>query len=422
MTENIAIPVLDKFAKRTLVFLHIITFLKVFGFLAISESAGVNKVFKVIMGLLMTLLILVITRKMIKKGYVFQFKYINILSLIFYMIYFLLGVISITWAGDYLFSMIQIFRDIDLLLYAFLFLRVVRAFNSKNKTTYDLSSFLVFAIFFNALYFFQGNFLNPDKFIRLTHGLTVARLGGLIMNPNELGMLCSLGGACVLLQFKSKTPKWLLFIMLGINLYTMFLTGSRSTLIGFILVLGVYTLISDNKVLKIGMVLVMFIGAPIMLKEVVFSEEKGGVDEVMSMTGRLPFWDALLNEALPKEPLLGYGFMNIYYTKYFQGKNTYPASMTHNTFVQVIMNLGLIGITIVFFQMVFVIRALIRSQDIREKHVFLFIFIPIFINSLTEFGIFGETNYGILFYQLIFLSLVLRPLEEAKEEFDLLPA
>jgi exopolysaccharide production protein ExoQ len=35
------------------------------------------------------------------------------------------------------------------------------------------------------------------------------------------------------------------------------------------------------------------------------------------------------------------------------------------------------------------------------------ILIPILINSFTEFGIFGETNYGILFYQLIICYLTL---------------
>jgi hypothetical protein len=34
--------------------------------------------------------------------------------------------------------------------------------------------------------------------------------------------------------------------------------------------------------------------------------------------------------------------------------------------------------------------------------------IPILINSFTEFGIFGETNYGILFYQLIIFLVVMK--------------
>ena len=40
------------------------------------------------------------------------------------------------------------------------------------------------------------------------------------------------------------------------------------------------------------------------------------------MTGRIPFWTALLTEGLPMEPLLGFGFMRIAYEDYFQSVHT----------------------------------------------------------------------------------------------------
>lgn len=397
-----------KFSNRLLFTFHTIMFFKVFGFLALSESAGVNKVFKLVISLLMTVWVIVITRNMIKRGYDFKFFYGQTLCVIFYLAYLLLGAISISWANDYIFATIQLFRDLELFVFSVLFIRAIRSFNSYHKTKHDLSYFLAYSVFLSALYFFIGYFVNPDKFIRLTHGGTVARLGGLIMNPNELGMLCSLGAGCILLQLHHAKHTWLLIIILGIDLYTMFLTGSRSSSIGFVLLAGTYALLSNNKALKFAMIFGIATVGPVVATKVIFSEEKGGAEEVMSMTGRLPFWKALLTEALPKEPLLGYGFMNIYYTKDFQGKNTYPASMTHNTFVQVIMNLGLVGSLIVLFQMVFVFRAFFKEKDDNEKKVFILLFIPIFINSLTEFGIWGETNYGVLFYQLLFVSLVIK--------------
>jgi O-antigen ligase len=120
---------------------------------------------------------------------------------------------------------------------------------------------------------------------------------------------------------------------------------------------------------------------------------------------------------LPKEPLLGYGFMRIYYEETFQGLHTYRAHMTHNTFIQVLMNLGFIGFTLVCLQMFFTVKGFLKEN--KEKKLMLMgILIPIVINSFTEFGIFGETNYGILFYQLlIFListqvNLNLNPLQK----------
>lgn len=48
------------------------------------------------------------------------------------------------------------------------------------------------------------------------------------------------------------------------------------------------------------------------------------------------------------------------------------------------------------------------------------ILIPIVINSFTEFGIFGESNYGILFYQLLIFSISFKnnPLLSLKEKFS----
>ena len=81
--------------------------------------------------------------------------------------------------------------------------------------------------------------------------------------------------------------------------------------------------------------------------------------------------------------------------------------MTHNTFMQVVMNLGIVGITIVLLQFFSTVAASIRRS---ELSLFLgAVMVPIIINSFTEFGVFGESNYGILFYQLLICIIVLKP-------------
>ena len=78
--------------------------------------------------------------------------------------------------------------------------------------------------------------------------------------------------------------------------------------------------------------------------------------------------------------------------------------MTHNTFMQVLMNLGFVGLTLVLSQLFFTLRGM-YYEDKGNKLFMVGLFIPILINSFTEFGIFGESNYGILFYQLIIMSM-----------------
>jgi exopolysaccharide production protein ExoQ len=81
------------------------------------------------------------------------------------------------------------------------------------------------------------------------------------------------------------------------------------------------------------------------------------------------------------------------------------------------MNLGFIGLTLVMFLIRFTLNGI--SKEEKEKSLMLYSFlIPMVINSFTEFGIYGETNYGILFYQLIifFISLerntILTPIQK----------
>jgi O-antigen ligase len=100
--------------------------------------------------------------------------------------------------------------------------------------------------------------------------------------------------------------------------------------------------------------------------------------------------------------------MRIAYKDYFQGVHTYAGQMTHNTFIQVLMNLGFVGFTIVLFQLIFTMRASFTEKVNEKKSMVLGMFIPILINSFTEFGIFGETNYGILFYQLIIFYITMQ--------------
>ena len=163
----------------------------------------------------------------------------------------------------------------------------------------------------------------------------------------------------------------------------------------------------------IGSSLIMI---PLFLNFVIF-KESGGIEEVMSMTGRLSFWKALLNEGIIREPFFGFGFMRINYTDYFQGLNTYPAKMTHNTFMQVLMNLGFIGFFIAIVQLSQTIRNFRINRKNQYNTFVIAMFIPILINSFTEFGIFGEANYAILFYQFLIVLFIYKiPSKLSKED------
>jgi exopolysaccharide production protein ExoQ len=61
------------------------------------------------------------------------------------------------------------------------------------------------------------------------------------------------------------------------------------------------------------------------------------------------------------------------------------------------------------WQLVSTVSTFFQERTHAYANFFVALFIPIFINSITEFGIFGETNYGILFYQFLILLFCIRP-------------
>ena len=100
------------------------------------------------------------------------------------------------------------------------------------------------------------------------------RLGGWIMNPNELGMLSSIGAALAYLQIQKNKSKVMPTIAIIFNLIILGLTSSRSSAIGFLLIIGILILKSNNKKLKIAMFVMMLLLIPVVLKFIILMKVK----------------------------------------------------------------------------------------------------------------------------------------------------
>lgn len=385
--------------------LVIILFFKIAGFFTVSENVAVTRVIKIFIRLMMTVWTIMIFNGLKPKVGVASFTHKNRAVLGFYLLYFLLGFISMMWSSDVVVSALQLIMDVELLLFSYIYFRFIAYVNHySTEQKIRITHLLAVSIWLIMVVMIIGKTVLPDKFFRLTHGGDVARLGGFLMNPNELGMLSVIGASMCLFELGKVKSKFFVIVMLLFAVYALVLTQSRSSMIGFMIILGLFVSKSKSKLLKVGMYGGMVAVMPVIVNTIFL--KMGDLEEVLSMTGRLPFWEALLTEALPQEPIWGFGFMRIYYTDYFSGVHTYAAKMTHNTFVQVLMNLGLVGFGIVLAQMFVTIKAHVKSTDRDKKMIFLGVFIPIIINSFTEFGIFGETNFGILFYQFLIMLWV----------------
>lgn len=395
----------SRFLKKVEWLLLIVLFLMVAGFFTWSENVGITRVIKVLSRIGMTVAIFYIHRMIVQKGAVGSFYWKNPFAPFLYFGYLILSFISFLWSTDVGYSALQWIMDLESLVFAFFFIKsfmlLEEYFPGNDIRFYNIMGNVVFMIL---LIFTIGMITNPDDYFRLVEGGEDKRLGGYIMNPNELGMLCGLGISSLIFDLYRKKSKWWTIIKIAVILYCLIMTKSRSSLVGLLLIIFFHIRKSENKLLKFGVPVAVIAAIPIAVEKLIM--RKGGIDDILSMTGRMPFWKALISEGLPREPLLGFGFMRIDYKDHFESVHTYAGHMTHNTFMQVLMNLGFIGFMLAIFQLSFTIRGFLMEKE-EKKLMLLGILIPVIINSFTEFGIFGETNYGILFYQLLIFSVSL---------------
>ena len=157
--------------------------------------------------------------------------------------------------------------------------------------------------------FMLGLFFDPDTYYRQTHGGEVSRLGGYIINPNELGMLAVLGAVMAYSELRTVPFKMMQIWVLVASVAVLLLTQSRSSLGSFLIVSGIYVLMSGNRKLIFASIVSAVFALPILVRTIILKQ--GDVEEVMSMTGRLPFWQDLITYGFTKEPLLGLSLIHI---------------------------------------------------------------------------------------------------------------
>ncbi|MEL6923266.1 MAG: O-antigen ligase family protein [Bacteroidota bacterium] len=323
----------------------------------------------------------------------------------FYLLYLFMGIASVFWTTNVPYTLLQWAMTFENFVFSVFFYQCILFYDEAYRPNDpSMPILLAMSIFVTAIFFVHGCFMDPDTYMRKTHGGDVARLGGFIINPNELGMLMAVGVTCIGYEWLNRGVGFINILAFLTCTFVLLMTQSRSSLGAYLLIIGLFVIKSRYYWLKFGAVAGAFFALPVLFQTVILKQ--GNWEEVASMTGRMPFWKDLLTYGFPERPIIGYGFMSISqnsFTDKFDSIHAYAASMTHNTFIQVLINLGLVGATICLLQMAFTIHAISTTKNSALQWLAATMLIPLIINSLTEFGIFGETNHGILFYVFIIL-------------------
>lgn len=253
-------------------------------------------------------------------------------------------------------------------------------FTINNKITLKTILYITFPVVL--LFFLGGQILNIDIFWRETFSDNAVRLGGLLINPNELGMLAAASSIIIISTF-GKAPIFRL-LMLLISLFVLVKTGSRSAIVA--LFVSVFYL-CNRRTRILSLILLLFVG--ILRFDLVLSllPRADITDDLISLTGRAYTWSAAFTTLLPKYWLIGAGFQQ------FPGHNIgIGAHMAHNTFIQLLIGGGIIGLILGLFLS-------IRLWTQQSK-LFSAVFIVLIINSFTEFGYFGLFNHAVLIFAI----------------------
>ena len=397
-------------AKRLQRFLILLLALRIISYFVLTDNIVIVHVTKASLRVFITLLLSVILFFQSRINNPKKSKFLQVAPWVLYGLYLLLGAASLFWTSSFHSSALQWIMDFEGFIFAWMFMSVLYTYKQRDPHNYfELHKIIAPAILMVSLGFILGIFLDPDKFYRLTHGGSVSRLGGFIINPNELGMLFVIGISCFLpMLFHHGKLRISVALSMLLLTHQLILTGSRSSLIGLLLVLMVYAIWYGSNLSKLAIIVGTIALVPIAGYS--FFVKQGQITELFTLTGRIPFWQDLLTYNFPKEPWLGFGYMRIDYVDKFDSLNAYAGAMTHNTFLQVLLGLGMGGLLLVLIQLSVFLFFASKVADKALKQSIGLILIPLLVNSLTEFGIFGETNYGIIFYLFLVFTVAVEPL------------
>ena len=246
----------------------------------------------------------------------------------------------------------------------------------------DLKVPLLISLPIVLLFFFGGLVFNIPFFWRETFSDNAIRLGGMIINPNELGMLSAIS-AVTSYSFISKSKYWGLLVFV-ISIFVLLSTGSRSAIIALLLAIFYLLSFRMKTLAVIGVISILLLRLDVLLS---FLPRMEMTQDVYTLTGRLSTWSAAFNTLLPKYWIIGAGFQQ------FPGSGIgIGAQMAHNTFIQLLIGGGVV---------VFIIGlSLFISVWLNYKNYLKAVLIIVLINSMTEFGVFGHFNHSILLFSV----------------------
>ena len=176
-------------------------------------------------------------------------------------------------------------------------------------------------------------------------------LSGIGFHSNELGTLLAIAYALLIgarTQMRSSRARSLSLALLGAIAGALVLTFSRGALLAFVIVNGLFFLTGSprRRMMFVAFVVLAWIGAPgVVLKRAQFGFDSGDLNEITA--GRLDnIWLPLLPD-IGDHLLTGQGLYSILWTDAQRLQQIYPVTLSHNAYLDLVLDLGIIGALVV---------------------------------------------------------------------------
>jgi len=337
-----------------------------------------------------------------------------------YLLYIIFAFMSFYYSSN---ALLSLWKATEILTILMCFLWIKGKLKSLDNVI-DIINIIWLILLYITLSAVLGGIIEPDlSYVRQTYGTGIfaSEFWGVFprINPNSLSQIGALTAISGFISFitlkdmKAKTPSIIIFL-LGFGV--LLIAHSRTSLLAMFVCIFMILLYSKKKIIALSIlipsvtILIVF-GAQTIISDYVL---RGQSTEVFSsLSGRTEFWP-LVWSAFLESPIVGHG----YYAGHRElqlDKYSIVASSVDNTYLEVLVNLGVVGLALFLFSVFLLLHSLYKyrlGNTPKNTHknwniIWLSItsiFIMIFIRSMTGPS-FQNLHMNLILYMLVTISI-----------------
>lgn len=323
---------------------------------------------------------------------------------IYYFCFLGLGMISTLWSPNPEFSLEKIIKLALVITPLFLLIYVAKNtvfLNNKPIIKIFISVFIISSVF---LIFEQLNNRPITNFIlgQSTAGFKLNR-SYFIYSFVSLFTLYLIG-----ISNAEKIKKNVFIIItLAISLWALYLTGSQTAQLCYIVGLIALTVLPvKNKTFgKFLFVIIgcLFIAIPFLIKPMkeILPEQVilKGVFAEASIIQRLEVWSFTVDE-IKKSPIYGHGIESQRFLKsenWMKYQNADSILHAHNVALQIWIEFGVIGILFCLVFLFYCYQKIYETKNLHDRRLYLTLFVSLFVCSMTGYGFWQSWQIGAIF-------------------------